>query len=139
MGGAPPETTYNYMHTNITSYIGCIRNLVVDGNTQDFSNALNQDQVTTGCRYTDQHCSPNPCANGGKCMGVWGGGGEENSGHVCDCLPSQAGVNCTEGKCPIQPFLCVLLLPQSLLLPTHILFVSQDQFLVHLMVQYPSS
>lgn len=96
VGGAPEGTSYNHIPVNTNNYIGCIRNLVVDGNTQDFSDALIHDQVTTGCSNTDRHCSSDSCAEGGKCMGLWNSIGTEN--FVCDCLPSQAGPTCRDCK-----------------------------------------
>ena len=95
VGGTPEGTSYNHIPTNTNKYIGCIRNLVVDGNVQDFSNALIRDQVTTGCSNTDRHCNSDSCANGGKCMGLWSANSDN---FVCDCPPSQAGLTCRDRK-----------------------------------------
>ena len=96
VGGAPEGTSYNHIPANANKYVGCIRNLVVNGNTQDFSNALIRDQVTTGCSNTDRHCSSDSCAYGGKCTGLWSSSGTDN--FVCDCPPSQAGLTCRNRK-----------------------------------------
>ena len=69
---------------------GCLRNLVINGEYQDFSEPLYQQHVETGCAFTDSNCNTDLCHNGGVCKGEW-------AGFDCVCPTDFKGDSCQEG------------------------------------------
>ncbi|XP_054706570.1 neurexin-1-like [Uloborus diversus] len=76
--GVPPEVwtaKLNY------GYVGCLRQLVVDGRTVDLSaQAREQDSgsLRPSCHTSPSQCDSNPCLNGGICSEGW-------NRFICDC------------------------------------------------------
>ena len=63
---------------------------MVNDEVIDFSSALLSEHLAPGCDFTNAQCNPNPCLNGGRCIGTW-------SSFTCDCRPQFAGTTCKEG------------------------------------------
>lgn len=91
LGSGSVLRNFGYSNLPFSSFIGCMRNVRVNGELIDFSNPLLAVDLAPGCGFTDAQCSPNPCSNGGKCIGTWGS-------FICDCTPQFAGTTCKEGK-----------------------------------------
>ena len=78
------------------SIVGCVRNIRVNNLLADLSKAttssLGNDPPAPepGC-LREEECFPNPCRQGGKCLGGW-------VQHSCECPRDYTGQDCTEGK-----------------------------------------
>ena len=57
----------------------------------DFSSPLAAVDVMRGCGFADAACVPNPCQNGGRCIGEW-------DSFFCDCPVEFAGLVCLQGE-----------------------------------------
>lgn len=97
MGSLPQN--FQYGGILFQPFIGCIRNVFVNDDMIDFSEALAKENLSDGCRFADAQCDTNPCANDGTCVGVWGT-------HYCKCTPAFAGESCT--KCNLINFFNVV-------------------------------
>lgn len=93
LGYLPQEFDYDQQQTTFEGiqFTGCLRNIQVNSQLLDFSDPLLESSVTLGCQFTDAQCSPNPCENGGRCIGTW-------ESFVCECSPQYSGPNCTQRK-----------------------------------------
>ena len=67
----------------------------MNGRLLDFSSPLAEVDVSRGCGFADAVCDPNPCGNGGRCVGEW-------NSYFCDCPVEFAGPECLQGKVPIS-------------------------------------
>ena len=95
LGYLPQDFDYDHQRTTFEGiqFTGCLRNIQVSSQLLDFSDPLLESGVTLGCQFTDAQCSPNPCENGGRCIGMW-------ESFVCECSPQYSGPNCTQCKLP---------------------------------------
>lgn len=91
LGSLPPRFGYNYEQTPFFPFTGCMRSVLINGELLDFASPLEEEGTSLGCGFTDSHCSPNPCSNGGRCIGSW-------SSFSCACPPQHTGDTCTERK-----------------------------------------
>jgi len=91
LGHLPQEFNYDHQQPSFESFqfVGCLRNVLVNGQLLDFSAPLLESSVLPGCGFTDAQCSPNPCSNGGRCIGMW-------ESFFCECPPQYSGRTCTE-------------------------------------------
>ena len=90
MGSGSMIQSFGYSNLPFSPFIGCMRNVRVNGELIDFSNLLLAVDLVPGCGFTDTQCNPNPCSNGVKCIGIWGS-------FMCDCKPQYSGTTCKEG------------------------------------------
>ena len=86
---------FGYSNLPFSSFIGCMRNVKINGELIDFSRPLLSVDLGPGCGFTGTQCNPNPCSNGGECIGTWGS-------FICDCRPQFAGTTCKEGTLIIK-------------------------------------
>eukprot|EP00731_Ephydatia_muelleri_P030787 Em0022g301a len=86
LGSLPPR--YSQQYKAFTPFVGCMRNVRINGELMDFASSLLSQNVTTGCGYTDVQCQAKPCMHDGRCVGSWGG-------HTCDCKPRYSGDTCS--------------------------------------------
>ena len=89
VGNLPLEFQNPSPH-NTSSYTGCIRDVIVNGDYLDFSEPLLQEGSSNGCLFTDRNCAESACDNSGVCVGHW-------VGFQCLCSPDYAGNTCSEG------------------------------------------
>ncbi|XP_039550023.1 neurexin 2a isoform X14 [Pimephales promelas] len=73
-------------------FVGCVRDLFVDGRSKDLRRLAELQSVagvSSFCtRETHRRCSSEPCAHGGRCHEGW-------NRHVCDCTGTgYLGANC---------------------------------------------
>jgi hypothetical protein len=80
---------YNYDRTPFGSLKFCVRELVINGQVQDFSNALDAVEVSSSCE--ENQCSSDACKNGGMCIGT-------KTSFTCICPVEFAGETCDENS-----------------------------------------
>ena len=80
---------YNYDGTPYSSLNFCVRELVINGQVQDFSNPLDAVNVSPSCE--ENQCNSDACKNGGRCIGT-------QSSFTCVCPVEYAGATCNESK-----------------------------------------
>lgn len=88
IGGIPPGSGYSQQYNVFTPFVGCVRNVRINGELMDFASSLLSENVTNWCSYTDIHCQPNPCAHDGKCLGSW-------ESYDCSCNPRYSETTCS--------------------------------------------
>ena len=66
-----------------------MRELVINGQVQDFSNSLDAVDVSPSCE--ENQCSSDTCKNGGRCIGT-------QSSFTCVCPVEYKGATCIESK-----------------------------------------
>ena len=81
---------FDYTSRSFSAFVGCMRNVIVNDRLIDFSSPLLSANLSQGCDFTGSNCNPNPCFNGGKCIGQW-------NSFICDCRPQFTGTTCKEG------------------------------------------
>ncbi len=96
VGDLPDRLKYDYLGRTFTPFTGCMRNIIINGQLLDFSEPLEEEGVVGGCGFTDPHCNPTPCKNGGECTGTW-------SSSACDCTPFFKGSTCIDGERRPEP------------------------------------
>ena len=89
MGYLPLD--FHYSDRPFLPFVGCMRNVMVNGELIDFASPLMSVDLGPGCLFADTQCDPNPCFNGGRCIGSW-------TSFACDCKPQFAGTTCKEGS-----------------------------------------
>ena len=82
---------YNYNQNSYQPLSFCVRELTINGILQDFSDPLLAQEISPSCALTQSQCTPNPCKNGGQCIG-------SQSSFTCVCETEYAGEHCTESK-----------------------------------------
>ena len=90
----PPELWTAFLRYG---YVGCVRDLFVDGRSRDvrrLAEAQAAPGVTPFCaREPPRHCASGPCRNGGLCREGW-------NRFICDCLGTgYLGPRCETGGC----------------------------------------
>lgn len=88
----PPELWTAFLRYG---YVGCVRDLFVDGRSRDvrrLAEAQAAPGVTPFCaREPPRHCASGPCRNGGLCREGW-------NRFICDCLGTgYLGPHCETG------------------------------------------
>lgn len=89
VGHLPDNFNYNYEGTSFNSLDFCVRELVINGRVQDFSDPLGSFKLSASCEMTQ--CTPDPCKNGGRCIGT-------QRSFTCVCPVEFAGETCNERK-----------------------------------------
>ena len=77
-------------HIHTDDFLGCMRNVFINGKKLDPSSAIESAGITDRCPRLDQ-CTYGPCKNGGKCADYW-------FDYVCECSDGYSGRNCEKGK-----------------------------------------
>ena len=80
---------YNYDRTPYDSLNFCVRELVINGQVQDFSDPLDAVGVSPSCE--ESQCNAGACKNGGRCIGT-------QSSFICVCPVEYAGATCNESE-----------------------------------------
>ena len=88
VGHLPEKLNYIYDGASYSNLHFCVRELVINGRLQDFSNALETVELSPSCELT---CSSDLCKNGGRCIG-------SQSSFICVCPVEYAGTTCSESK-----------------------------------------
>ncbi|XP_055985703.1 cadherin EGF LAG seven-pass G-type receptor 3 isoform X1 [Sorex fumeus] len=85
LGGVPnlPEN-FPVSHKD---FIGCMRDLHIDGRRVDMAAFVANNGTTAGCQAKLHFCDSNPCKNNGICSERWGG-------FSCDCPVGFGGKDC---------------------------------------------
>jgi cadherin EGF LAG seven-pass G-type receptor 1 len=77
-------------HTVLNShFIGCIRNLYIDGQMVDLATFAWNNGTVEGCPAKAKFCLSSPCQNSGTCTEVW-------NGYHCDCGTGWMGKDCSQ-------------------------------------------
>lgn len=90
-------------------YVGCIRDLFIDGQSKDVRR-LAEIQKATGVKPScskepSKQCLSNPCQNNGICREGW-------NRYVCDCSGTgYLGRSCERGKCCFMTYTNIASLP----------------------------
>jgi hypothetical protein len=88
VGHLPEIFNYIYDGASYSNLHFCVRELVINGRLQDFSNALETVELSPSCELT---CSSDICKNGGRCIG-------SQSSFTCVCPVEYAGTTCSENS-----------------------------------------
>ncbi|KAM6169737.1 cadherin EGF LAG seven-pass G-type receptor 3 isoform 2-T2 [Rhynchocyon petersi] len=85
LGGVPnlPEN-FPVSHKD---FIGCMRDLHIDGRRVDMAAFVANNGTTAGCQAKLRFCDSSPCKNSGLCSERWGG-------YICDCPVGFGGKDC---------------------------------------------
>ena len=83
IGGVPQEGR----SFPTSSFVGCIRDLRVDGQVMNMNQVVNNNGSLAGCPEKRDFCASSPCKNGGNCTNGWGS-------YVCACDAEWTGKNC---------------------------------------------
>nr|XP_017451421.1 cadherin EGF LAG seven-pass G-type receptor 3 isoform X4 [Rattus norvegicus] len=85
LGGVPnlPEN----FPVSRKDFIGCMRDLHIDGRRVDMAAFVANNGTTAGCQAKSHFCASGPCKNGGLCSERWGG-------FSCDCPVGFGGKDC---------------------------------------------
>ncbi|XP_072016599.1 neurexin-1-like [Amphiura filiformis] len=74
-------------------YVGCIKNLAIDGETKDLASYVlkeSRDDISAYCREEKPHCDSSPCEHDGICTEGW-------NRFICDCrMTGYTGKVCGE-------------------------------------------
>jgi len=84
LGGVPnlPEQ----FQVRSKSFIGCLRDLIIDGQRSDLSSYIANQGSIEGCSSMNDHCNKK-CSNGGICVNKF-------DGFECECKDGTSGENC---------------------------------------------
>lgn len=88
VGHLPEQFNYNYVKITYSSLAFCVRELIVNGQLQDFSSPLEAVGLSPSC---DSQCTSGLCKNGGSCIA-------SQSSFTCICPAEYAGTTCNESK-----------------------------------------
>ena len=101
LGGLPTSLGYGSNQT-FTGFTGCLRNVQVDADLVDFGSPIEQDGVDLDtCALLDDLCHPEPCSNGGTCVGL-------GDTFRCRCPVRFSGETCDEGKFIFAMIVCYI-------------------------------
>ncbi|KAJ7383769.1 Protocadherin Fat 4 [Desmophyllum pertusum] len=81
-------------HIQTDDFLGCMRNVFINGKKLDPSSATESAGITDRCPRLDQ-CASGPCKNGGKCADYW-------FDYVCECADGFSGRNCEKEVKPVK-------------------------------------
>ncbi|XP_035281502.1 cadherin EGF LAG seven-pass G-type receptor 1-like isoform X1 [Anguilla anguilla] len=70
-------------------FVGCMRNLTIDGKPTDMASFIANNGTTEGCTAKRNFCAGNVCQNGGTCVNKW-------NTYSCDCPLHYGGKNCEQ-------------------------------------------
>ncbi|KAJ8262011.1 hypothetical protein GJAV_G00161080 [Gymnothorax javanicus] len=68
-------------------FVGCMRNLTIDGKPMDMASFIANNGTTAGCAAKRNFCTGVICQNGGTCVNKW-------NTYSCDCPLHYGGKNC---------------------------------------------
>lgn len=88
VGHLPEQFNYNYAGITYSSLTFCVRELIINGQLQDFSSPLESVALSPSC---NSQCTSDRCKNGGSCIA-------RLSSFTCACPPEFAGTTCNESK-----------------------------------------
>lgn len=76
-------------HISSYDFVGCMRDVFINSKAVSLSDAKETSRITNRCPRTD-HCAPQPCQHGGKCLDQW-------FDYICECPAGYMGRNCQKG------------------------------------------
>ncbi|XP_069775261.1 basement membrane-specific heparan sulfate proteoglycan core protein isoform X3 [Narcine bancroftii] len=88
IGGYPNFDNISKVTGSNSGFMGCIRQLVIQGDEVIFSAPHLKAKGISNCPV----CKDNPCKNGGQCVD------SETSSYVCHCRPGFTGSNCEHSQ-----------------------------------------
>lgn len=80
-----------YPKLSVTSYKGCIRNVISQGKYYDLKTPSHRNGTKEGCPMVDQHCRRHQCDSLSKCVPSW-------TGYSCSCPFGFSGPTCGRSK-----------------------------------------
>ena len=80
-----------YPKLTVTSYKGCIRNVISQGKYYDLKTPSYRNGTKKGCPMMDQHCRRHQCDSRSKCVPSW-------TGYSCSCPFGFSGPTCSRSK-----------------------------------------
>ena len=89
--GGVSTTNLLYPKLTITSYKGCIRNVMSQGKYYDLKNPSYMKGTVEECPMIDQHCKRHDCDPRATCVPSW-------SGHSCSCPLGLTGLTCGKSE-----------------------------------------
>ncbi|XP_036373685.1 cadherin EGF LAG seven-pass G-type receptor 1-like [Megalops cyprinoides] len=78
-------------------FVGCMRNLTIDGKPIDMASFIANNGTTAGCTAKSNFCTKDLCQNGGTCINKW-------NTYSCDCPVKFGGKNCEQAMPSPQYF-----------------------------------
>lgn len=89
--GGVSSTNLLYPKLSVTSYKGCIRNVISQGTYYDLKTPSHSNGTKEGCPMVDQHCRGHQCDSLSKCVPSW-------TGYSCSCPFGFSGPTCGQSK-----------------------------------------
>ncbi|MEJ1288926.1 hypothetical protein NN561_019963 [Cricetulus griseus] len=89
LGGVPNLPEDFPVHSR--QFVGCMRNLSVDGRIVDMAAFIANNGTRAGCASQRNFCDGTSCQNGGTCVNKW-------NTYLCECPLRFGGKNCEQGK-----------------------------------------
>ena len=99
-----------YPKLTVTSYKGCIRNVISQGKYYDLKTPSYRNGTKEGCPMVDQHCRRHQCDSRSKCVPSW-------TGYSCSCPFGFSGPTCSRSKFKLFYVVAVVLRICWILLP----------------------
>lgn len=96
--GGVSTTNLLYPELTVTSYKGCLRNVISQGRHYDLKTPVHRNGTKEGCPMVDQHCKNHQCDSLSKCVPSW-------TGYSCSCPFGLTGDTCGRSKFNIRFFL----------------------------------
>ncbi|XP_006888184.1 PREDICTED: cadherin EGF LAG seven-pass G-type receptor 1 [Elephantulus edwardii] len=87
LGGVPNLPEDFPVHSR--QFVGCMRNLSIDGKTMDMAGFIANNGTTAGCAAQRNFCEGAWCQNGGTCVNKW-------DTYLCSCPLRFGGKNCEQ-------------------------------------------
>ncbi|XP_055963047.1 cadherin EGF LAG seven-pass G-type receptor 1 [Sorex fumeus] len=95
LGGVPNLPEDFPVHNR--QFVGCMRDLVVDGQRVDMASFIANNGTSAGCAARRDFCEGSSCQNGGTCVSRWGT-------YLCACPLRFGGKNCEQAMPHPQHF-----------------------------------
>ena len=86
-----------YPKLSVTSYKGCIRNVISQGTYYDLKTPSHSNGTKEGCPMVDQNCRRHQCDSLSKCVPSW-------TGYSCSCPFGFWGPTCGQRKSEASRF-----------------------------------